>query len=430
MREPSIKPVFFASALFLAAVAGAACGWAVEKYHIWPYALIDSAQGAARSIAEYGEVVPEGRRIVAPDSAARERFTVHDRSRMAGGYYVFAGWDEEQGRYGAWLYDANGKRLHAWSLDYGALDSKAAAGDDGPHGLDVLPDGSVIVNFDHGRLMARLDQCSRPVWKKPGIYHHLLSRADDGSYWVWRGDGGTPYGHYHYLENFDAGTGAKRREIGLIEDVLRADGAAPVILGVRPDFGFRKFESDPKDRSREDLFHPNDIEPLGTDLAPRFPMFEAGDLLVSIRVLNLVAVIDPDDNRLKWWSHGPWRGQHDADFTGDGAISVYNNNTGRGRSEILRIDPATRAVTNALPDSDSVFYSPYMGTHQYLPNGNVLIAAPGEGRVLELSPTGGLVMEFNNLPEAGSRFNDHVENAIWLEADYFETSPKCGEGEA
>jgi hypothetical protein len=426
MQNKRQAAVAIVSAVFLALALGFTVGWAMEKFHFWPWSLVDEAQTALRSLARYGAIIPEGRRVKAPDEASRGRFTVHERARMPGGFYVIAGWGDADSRYAAWLYRGDGQLLHEWPLVYDDLDpDDPRGGDDSPHGFDVLPDGSVLVNFDHGKVMARLDACGKPLWTKRGIYHHLLSRAADGSYWVWRGDGATPYGHFHYLENFDVETGGARREIALIEDVLRGSGTASIILGVRPDQEFRKFDADPDRRSDTDLFHPNDVEELDPALAPQFPMFEAGDLLVSIRRINLVAVLDGTDGRPKWWSHGPWISQHDADFTADGRISVYNNNTGRGRSEIVRIDPATRAVENLPAEGAAAFYSPYMGQHQYLPNGDVLVAAPGEGRVLQISTGGELVMEFNNVASERPPLNDHVENAVWLPEGYFSAVPTC-----
>jgi hypothetical protein len=379
-----------------------------------------------RSVVRFGAVIPRGRRMEAPPGASRERFTVHDTARMHGGYYAFAGWDDAHRRYGAWLLDARGKLLHTWNLSYSAIDPENAGHDDSPHGFVVMRDGSVIANFDSASAMGRFDACGKAIWKKDGVYHHQISPAEDGSLWTWRGDGKTAFGNYQYIENFDGATGSRIREVSLIDDVLRKDPNGPVVLGLRPDLPFRKLDQESDTRSLEDLFHPNDVEPLGTDLAPRFPMFAAGDLLISIRRMNLVAVLDPATARLKWWSHGPWLSQHDADFTAEGRISVYNNNTGRRRSEIDVIDPATRVTTELPAAKDAGFYSPYMGQHQHLPNGNVLIVSPGEGRAIERSPDGALVMEFNNVPSPNARFNDHVENGVWLTDDYFKTMPSCG----
>ena len=108
---------------------------------------------------------------------------------------------------------------------------------------------------------------------------------------------------------------------------------------------------------------------------------------------------------------GPWLKQHDPDFLPDGRISVYSNNPGRGRSDIIKIDPTTRAVTSDLYDGAVHFYSAEMGSHQYQPNGNILITVPGEGRVLLVSPHGEPIMEFNNVSSQSSAFNEHVENS-------------------
>jgi hypothetical protein len=136
-------------------------------------------------------------------------------------------------------------------------------------------------------------------------------------------------------------------------------------------------------------------------------------------------VIDPISYQLKWWSNGPWRAQHDPDFTNDGKISVYNNNPRRGHSEIIKIDPFNRRLSNELIDGDITFYSDSMGDHQYLPNGNVLIVVPLEGRVLVLSRHGKRVMEFNNVIEGLDKINAHVSNGMWIPEDFFDKIPKC-----
>jgi hypothetical protein len=374
---------------------------------------------------KFGAIVPEGRRVRAPEYASRKLITIHDPNRMMDGYYIFVGWDQPNGTYSAWLYDDSGKHRHTWSWDYTSLDPDGPSnGSDNPHGFYVLRDGSVIAGFDKGDVMARLDACGKPLWVKPGIYHHSLDAAEDGSLWGWRGEG-TAYGHFNHLEQFDPETGKTLKEIELVKDIVKPMRSAAIVFGVRPDFRFAKFEKDPVDQTATDIFHPNDVEPLRSDMARMFPLFEAGDLLISLRNVNLVAVIDPDDYRVKWWSNGPWRAQHDPDFTADGKISVYNNNTGRQRSEIIKMDPMTREVSNDLFGGDAIFYSSAMGRHQYLPNGNVLVVVPGEGRVIEVSHDGHNVMEFNNLSPVSFEYNEHVENGMWVPMDYFDSVPSC-----
>jgi hypothetical protein len=425
MTEAYSRRVFIASSAVLFGLGAFAYGFAVEFRQLWPHDLTHSAYSAARSLILYGEIIPEGRRLRAPSNAAREVFKIYDPSAMNEGHYVFLGWDDLRRAYAAWLYDRTGRLLHTWSWDYLSLDPDGPLnGVDSPHAFHVLADGSIVVGFDRGDVVARLDVCSKPVWIKHAIYHHSFERADDGTLWTWKGEG-TPYGHYDRMVNFDPETGEELREIRLVDDVIKSMGPAAVIFGVRPDYRFQHFATNPANKEAADIFHGNDVEPLRAEMKPAFPMFETGDLLISLRNINLVAVVDPDDYRVKWWSTGPWIGQHDPDFVSDGKISVYNNNTRRGRSEIVKIDPATREISNELFAGGTRFYSGFMGRHQYLPNGNVLIAVPDEGRVIEVSSHGRRVMEFNNVARGSADYNEIVADALWIPADYFAAVPNC-----
>jgi Arylsulfotransferase (ASST) len=416
---------FAASASFLLILAVFACGLAVGHYQIWPFSIIQGMKNLATSYLKYGEFVPENRRHIAAPDAPRVPFAIYAPELRAGGHYVFLGWNQDAGTYSAWLYDAHGTRLHTWFVDYATLDPDGPSnGADNPHAFHVLADGSLVVGFDKGDVMARLDSCSSPAWIRPGIFHHAMEPAEDGSIWTWHAEG-TAYGHYHELENFDPRTGERIKGVALVEDIIRNSDPTQNIFGVRPDYPFRKLDRDPEEKSEIDILHPNDIEELSIELSPQFPMFEAGDLLLSFRTIHLVSVVAPDTFRIKWWSHGPWMFQHDPDFRSDGKISVYSNNSERARSEILNIDPRTRAVSNDLYGANFAFYSEFRGRHQYLSNGNVLIVVPEEGRVVELTSDGRKVLEFNNISPAGEEYNEDVENALWLEPGYLAQIPAC-----
>jgi hypothetical protein len=81
------------------------------------------------------------------------------------------------------------------------------------------------------------------------------------------------------------------------------------------------------------------------------------------------------------------------------------------------------AVRNELWHGDLEFFTYAMGKHMYLPNGNVLVVSPAEGRVIEVSAEGERLLEINNV--INERFNGHVENGVWLPADYFDEMPAC-----
>ena len=166
------------------------------------------------------------------------------------------------------------------------------------HGLEALEDGSVVVTFDAGRAIARLDACGSPLWVTRGNFHHSIAADGEGGLWAWRDE---------TIVRLDAASGAETRTLDLRSQIMTAAGGQDGVFAIRsfvagPDKPL-DFPSDP--------FHANDVEPLRPEMAAAFPEFRAGDLLVSLREANLVAVIDPDDGTLRWWQNGPWLKQHD-----------------------------------------------------------------------------------------------------------------------
>lgn len=266
-----------------------------------------------------------------------------------------------------------------------------------PHGLSVLSDGSVIYNFDGGASLHRKDKCGRTIWAIPGDYHHSVT-PDDTETTVWT--------------HRDEHTGDHAERMHLVQ-VAIADGkvvkdiTAAAIIAANPDIDIlelrRLHTPDDYGNSRarlgpwmHDPIHLNDIDPLPRNLAERFPMFSPGDLLVSARELNLLFVMDPATLAVKWWQIGATIRQHDGDWNVDGRISVFNNRMSRGYSTITEIDPASLARTVAVDGRSLDLYSRHRGSHQSLPNGGWLISSTQQGRVVEVSPTGDVALDFYN----------------------------------
>jgi hypothetical protein len=161
------------------------------------------------------------------------------------------------------------------------------------------------------------------------------------------------------------------------------------------------------------------VDILDPSMADAFPLFEAGDIMLSMRSLNLIVVLDAEGRRAKWWQHGPWYRQHDPDFEPDGKISVLDNDMNGGASRIIEIDPVTRKTKEIFAGSPQVpFYTWRRGNHQRLENGNILIAESETGRAFEVDREGDLVWEYQN--RFDERRNLLVSNAIWLPPDFFE----------
>jgi hypothetical protein len=152
----------------------------------------------------------------------------------------------------------------------------------------------------------------------------------------------------------------------------------------------------------DDPTHLNDIEALPDSLADQYPLFEAGDLLVSLRELDMIFVMDPVSKRVKWNSTGPQIRQHDPDFIGNGWIAIFDNRqdgtdrgTMLGGSRVIALQPGTDSLKILFPTSHSEpFYTEQRGKWQLLENGNMLLTEEEVGRVVEVAPDGSTVWEW------------------------------------
>ena len=417
------KLVTFGSLVLLLMLAAFVSGFAHRHFHVWPtYGLI-ALDHQLQSYLRYGEWGRSGLFVTSDVSADDPRAEILRLTEFLPGYRAIMAFDPDLDIYSVRLLDAEAQHVHTWPTDYKTLrpDHAVPAGIN-PHGMEILRDGSIVVNFgDEGQLMTRLDPCGTPLWQRTeGRYHHSVHLGDDNMLWTWFSPNDKDR-QFESIVAVDAYTGNVLRKIS-IEEVAAASIENAVKLAIPDGFVFQAAGNMPRGVI-SDIFHPNDVEPLTADLAPAFPQFEQGDLLISLRDLNYVAVLDPDTVVLKWGAHGPWIRQHDPDFTPEGRIDVYNNNTGRGRSGILSIDPASGAVTRLFDTDGSRFYTGPQGKQQRLPNGNYLITVPEEGRVIELNREGALVFDYNNIADEG--VNGRIFNAFWVPPDFFAQAPSC-----
>src|SRR5207237_471577 len=111
-----------------------------------------------------------------------------------------------------------------------------------------------------------------------------------------------------------------------------------------------------------DYLHTNSVKVLGRARATAFPQFKAGQVLVSLREVNLLAVLDLDTRAVVWATGGGWRKQHDAEFLDNGHLLVYDNEGAGEEARVLEYDPATRAVPWSYAHEDSPsFTAPALG---------------------------------------------------------------------
>lgn len=424
----SEKTTMYASLGLLVLSLAFATGFVFRQSGLWLGSELRTLVEQVKLYRQRGVWGRPGQFMGAVVDADDPRAQIHQPDAFLRGYRALMLYDSDLGHYSVRLLDPQAQQIHTWTLDYAALfpDANQPIGVN-PHGMEVFADGSIAANFMADAIgLVRIDACSIPIWRADGFYHHSIHHGESGALWTWRMSGkpGQTSGiirNQDHISLLDVDTGTVVREIALL-DLAAVSLANADALAVPDGVDLSGNGRYPKGVSN-DIFHANDVEPLSVAMADAFPQFEAGDLLISLRNLNYVGVLDPDTLELKWGQHGPWIRQHDPDFTADGRIEVYNNNTGRGRSSIISMDPQTGQTEALFAEGMHAYYSGPQGKQQKLPNGNYLIVVPDEGRVLELSADGELVFEYNNIVRDG--VNGRVFNAQWLPEDFFATVPSC-----
>ncbi len=194
------------------------------------------------------------------------------------------------------------------------------------HGALILPDGSVVFVFEYMGLV-KLDRCGRLEWKVAEPAHHSVERAEAGGYWV--------PGRNYVLE--EATARLPPFSVPYFEDTILKISENGEVLDEKSvvELFYRNgkeawvtasYGSASEQRMDGEILHLNKVAELKTGMAADFPMFAAGDLLLSVRELNMLVVTDPGVQRIKWHHVGPWIRQHDPEFKAGGLISVFNNN--------------------------------------------------------------------------------------------------------
>ena len=310
----------------------------------------------------------------------------HDASRAAPGFNLFM----SRGRPPAQLMRMDGSVVHTWRQPLLATGKWQQA--------EVRPDGSLVAIVKWKKLVA-MDWNSELLWELPLKVHHDLDLAPDGSIYVLSEgirqvevDGEQiPVDDHEVVVVSPGGEIVRRLSLfDLFGDRISAERIEQM----------RSFDGEPVRRDGTpawelDVLHANTIEVLRRDVPG---LGRAGDLLVSLRNLDLVAVVDAEGRRVLWsWGEGVLERQHHPTVLPNGHVLVYDNGSRRGWSRIVEVDPrSSKIVWQYRGSAAQPFYSETRGSAERLPNGNTLVAESNRGRAFELGPDGEIVWEFLN----------------------------------
>ena len=308
---------------------------------------------------------------------------------------------EIEAQWGILHINARGQVLRGWQTDI-------ARGEfDGGHiGFAMSPEGILATNTN-GILSAH-DWCGQKLWEAEWIPHPDGERRQhdrlDGYDWhhdVTYHDGV----FYSFLGQVVTGVSATTGEIVFtldLVDVMRwawDDGLDLLSLHAAIERRGALRSEDPASALSEDPFHANKIDILSQSLADAFPGFEAGDMLLSLRELNLVIVVRPSKESIVWWRQGLTSRQHDVTFaldeTGRGVVELFNNDPFGGRPSIRRLALDTYSFEDILHLDQWGMVMPFKGN--FVRTGDRVITVDDEsGRAILGRLSGAVDMVFHN----------------------------------
>lgn len=293
------------------------------------------------------------------------------------------------------LMDMEGRVLHRWHCPFErALPDRSPSIETGFfRRARLLPDGDLIALYQGGGLV-RLNRDSEIVWSAGiGAYNDLFVDADDRIVVLTKTARRMP--------------GLGRSSPVLEDSVTLLDGAGRIVrsislLSALLEAGLgHLLDTDKTDNA--DILHSNTVTVLDSAAAVH-PGFEPGNILVSMREIDLLAVLDPATGRFTWTLQGAWRRQHQPSVLSDGRLLLFDNLGAEGATRVLEVDPGDGGIVwDYRGPSHRPLHSPEAGSCARLANGNTLISDSEQGRALEITPDGSIVWEFESPHRAGTR---------------------------
>jgi hypothetical protein len=369
----------------------------------------------------------------APSSAPLAKVTVDQADKTYDGFTLYTGTDSAR----ATLLDMRGNVVHRWELPFRQAWPKA------PHVNDPLPDDHIhwfhchlyangdllaIYHADgdtpYGYGLVKVDKDSKLLWSYANHVHHSLDVGEDGTIYtltqkiIAEPPAGLEFLSMPCLTDSLVVLAADGRELETIPllEAFVPSLYAPMLDSIPKHLTLRYPGGDPApSRSqrrafRRDLLHTNSAKILSRALAPKFPAFQSGQVLLSLRNLDALVVLDLPTRRVVWAAQGIWQTQHDADFLDNGHLLLYDNGGSPRGARILEYDPLTQAIPWLYAgEKKRRFQARFRGATQRLPNGNTLIVDPDDCWLFEVTPDKELVWESVLSPAVSQSVSSSVQ---------------------
>ena len=281
-----------------------------------------------------------------------------------------------------YLMDMDGGIVHTWKTW-------------GSHFHYLLPNGNLIHDTRFSRRFPRglreIDWHSNEVWFYPCLIHHDCHRLADGNTMVLA---------HETVYSPDVWEGICTLN-SMFMEVTPEQEIVWLWHSDRHIEELKRLAGVEFPRGGMEWTHSNTVQKLpDTPLGQRDGRFRAGNVLISHRNIDTIAVIDYDTQEIVWaWGPGELDYQHHSHMLPSGNILVFDNGPHRGYSRVVEIDPPSgQIVWQYVADPPEDLRAPYLSGQERRPNGNTFICAGGsdDGRLLEVTSGGEVVWDFRN----------------------------------
>ncbi|MEM7617155.1 MAG: arylsulfotransferase family protein [Pseudomonadota bacterium] len=340
-----------------------------------------------------------------------------------------------------YLVDNQGDILHQWDYDFNKLRKNEHYKQfKGKYDYNknrnplicvdshLLPNGDVIkINsesykhtFSYGSLV-RLDKNSNVKWETNGNFHHEMEFMDENHMLVLDVDMERKYKHVDYASDYDIkfmdtiiktiniNNGEIIKEYSIFDAFLNSKFSDYLTVVTNP---VKKVHQTHNNKYHVDYLHVNDLIYVTKEKAASVDFLEEGDIFISFRHMDAVAVFRPSTNKIIWLKRGPWAKQHNIQLSDDGILGlidnegnviITNNETGPIESQRIRVveydlnnDTSEILYRDVLERSmESHFFSSY----DKLSDGTLLVTSSEQSRIIQVDRSGKIIWELRGLTD-------------------------------
>lgn len=401
---PTPNRILAALSIFGVLSVGYLLGAAVMHFRFPTSDFLDKAFSGAKAWYELGQsTIPVLSSEAAAAAKKKEGISIDQAEKTADGFTLYTLTE------GCWaaLIDMRGTVVHRWELPF----RKAwphPSHIEGPlpdeniywFRCHLYPNGDLLAIYEadgdtpYGYGLVKLNKESKLLWAYANNVHHDVDVGEDGTIYtltqriVTKPPAGLEFLDPPYLTDslvVLSPDGQELQNIPIAEAFANSSYALTLTA--------RKNETVWSERET-DVLHVNGVRVLNRTLAAKFPLFKPGQVLLSARSLDTLAVLDRDARRVVWAARGIWKMQHDAEFLDNGHLLLYDNAGSSEQTRVLEYDPLTQAISWAYMNENSTrFRALNRGMKQRLFNGNTLIVDPDNRRIFEVTKDKELVWE-------------------------------------